>query len=70
VYRDGGISLAVFTKDNGNKSVKLQKSYKDKQTGKFVETNYFFLDELSRLATLIDTLLGKESEDNNDSIEF
>ena len=51
-------------------SVKIQKRYKDKQSGEWKDTNVYFADDLPRLRLVADKAFEfvalRESEDNSD----
>lgn len=51
-FRDKGISLTVWAGRNGSYQVKLEKSYKPKDSQEWKKTDSYFPDELERLEKL------------------
>ena len=52
-FRDRGIDVAVWTAKNGGYSFTFRKTYKNKQSGEYVETKYFYKEECERLIELL-----------------
>ena len=46
------VSMAVWNTD-GNISFSFQKSYKDKQSGEYKSTNFFYPDDMAKLQILV-----------------
>lgn len=60
VYRSGGVSVAVWkneTLQNGRTvpqfSVRIQKRFKDAESGEWKTTDYFFPEDLPRLELVV-----------------
>ncbi len=51
-FRDKGISLTVWPGRNGGYQVKVEKSYKPKDSPEWKKTDSYFPDELERLEKL------------------
>ena len=77
-YRCGTVRAAIWrdeTEDGGRlvvrHSIKIQKEYRDDKTGNWEQTNYFFVNELPKLARVaqkaFDFVELKESEDPSDA---
>jgi hypothetical protein len=59
VFRCGGVKAAVWAgtvKKNGKdvnvRRIRIQKSYKDKNTGEWVNTEWLFLEDLPKIAAV------------------
>jgi hypothetical protein len=52
-FRDRGIDVAVWSAKNGGYSFTIRKTYKNKQTGEYVETKYMYKEELEKLIELL-----------------
>jgi hypothetical protein len=51
-FRDKGISLTLWNSRNGGYQIKLEKSYKAKDSDEWKKTDSYFPDELERLEKL------------------
>ncbi len=51
-FRDKGISLSLWKSRNGGYQVKVEKSYKPKDSPEWKKTDSYFPDELERLEKL------------------
>lgn len=52
-FKNKGVSVAVWTAKNGGYSFSIQKRYKDKQSGEWKESRYYYKDELEALIELL-----------------
>jgi hypothetical protein len=52
-FRDRGIDVAVWSAKNGGYSFTVRKTYKNKQTGEYVETKYLYKEEVEKLIELL-----------------
>jgi hypothetical protein len=52
-FRDRGIDVAVWSAKNGGYSFTVRKTYKNKQTGEYVETKYLYKEEAEKLIELL-----------------
>jgi hypothetical protein len=52
-FRDRGVDVAVWPNKSGGYSFTFRKTYKNKQTGEYVETKYFYKEECERLIELL-----------------
>ena len=52
-FKNKGVSVAVWNTKNGGYSYSVQKRYKDKQTGEWKESRYWYKDELENLIELL-----------------
>jgi hypothetical protein len=52
-FRDRGIDVAVWPNKSGGYSFTFRKTYKNKQSGEYVETKYFYKEECERLIELL-----------------
>jgi len=72
-WKNKGIVLAAWETKNGGTSFSFQKSYKNKETGEWIETKTFFDEDLKILANLIEQALAwvhRAPEDlSNDDID-
>lgn len=57
-FKNKGVSVAVWNTKNGGYSFSLQKRYKDKQTGEWKESRYYYKDELESLIDLLKEAVG------------
>lgn len=52
-FKNKGVSVAVWAAKNGGYSFSLQKRYKDKQSGEWKESRYYYKDEIEGLIELL-----------------
>jgi hypothetical protein len=52
-FRDKGLDVAVWENRNGGYSFTFRKTYKNKESGQYVETKYFYKDDAERLIELL-----------------
>jgi len=52
-FKNKGVSVAVWNTKNGGYSFSLQKRYRDKQSGEWKESKYYYKDELEALIELL-----------------
>jgi hypothetical protein len=52
-FRDKGIDVAVWNAKNGGYSFTIRKTYKNKQSGEYVETKYMYKEECEKLIELL-----------------
>jgi hypothetical protein len=52
-FRDKGIDVAVWSAKNGGYSFTIRKTYKNKQSGEYVETKYLYKEECEKLIELL-----------------
>lgn len=52
-YKNKGVSVAVWTAKNGGYSFSIQKRYKDKQSGDWKESKYYYKEEVEGLIELL-----------------
>ena len=52
-FRDKGIDVAVWNAKNGGYSFTIRKTYKNKQSGEYVETKYLYKEECEKLIELL-----------------
>lgn len=52
-FRNNGIDIAAWENDRGGISFTLRKTYKNRETGEYKETKYFFLQDLKDFRDLI-----------------
>lgn len=52
-FRDKGIDVAVWPTKNGGYSFTVRKTYKNKESGQYVETKYFYKEECEKLIELL-----------------
>jgi hypothetical protein len=52
-FRDRGLDVAVWTAKNGGYSFTIRKTYKNKQSGEYVETKYMYKEECEKLIELL-----------------
>lgn len=52
-FRDKGVDVAVWTAKNGGYSFTIRKTYKNKETQQYVETKYYYKEELEKLIELL-----------------
>lgn len=52
-FKNKGVSVAVWNAKNGGYSFSIQKRYKDKQSGEWKESRYYYKDELEALIELL-----------------
>ena len=57
-WKNKGIVLAAWETKNGGTSFSFQKSYKNKETGEWIETKTYFDEDLKALASLIEQALA------------
>jgi len=76
-YKAGSVKAAVWKEEREESgrtvvrhSVRISKSYRDRQTGDWKETEYYFANDLPRLALVaqqaFEFVALKESEDDSD----
>jgi hypothetical protein len=52
-FRDKGVDVAVWNAKNGGYSFTIRKTYKNKQSGEYVETKYLYKEECEKLIELL-----------------
>jgi hypothetical protein len=52
-FRDKGVDVAVWNAKNGGYSFTIRKTYKNKQSGEYVETKYMYKEECEKLIELL-----------------
>lgn len=52
-FREKGVSVAIWENRNGGYSYSIQKRYKDKNTGEWKESRYWYKDEMAALIELL-----------------
>lgn len=52
-YKNKGVSVAVWEARNGGYSYSIQKRYKDKQSGDWKESKYYYKEEVEGLIELL-----------------
>lgn len=52
-FKNKGVSVAVWTNKQGGFSFSIGKRYKDKQTGEWKESRYYYKDEVEGLIELL-----------------
>lgn len=52
-FRDRGLDVAVWPTKNGGYSFTIRKTYKNKQSGEYVETKYLYKEECEKLIELL-----------------
>lgn len=52
-FKHKGVSVAVWNAKNGGYSFSIQKRYKDKQSGEWKESRYYFKEEIDGLIELL-----------------
>lgn len=52
-FRDKGLDVAVWENRNGGYSFTFRKTYKNKESGQYVETKYLYKDDAERLIELL-----------------
>jgi transposase len=52
-FRDRGVDVAVWTAKNGGYSFTIRKTYKNKETQQYIETKYYYKEELEKLIELL-----------------
>jgi hypothetical protein len=72
-WKNKGIKVAAWETKNGGTSFTFQKSYKNKETGEWIETKTYFDDDLKALASLIEQALAwvhRAPEENSSTDGF
>jgi len=52
-FKTKGVSVAVWNAKNGGYSFSIQKRYKDKQSGEWKESRYYYKEEVEALIELL-----------------
>lgn len=52
-FKNKGVSVAIWAAKNGGYSYSIQKRYKDKNTGEWKESRYWYKDEMASLIELL-----------------
>jgi len=52
-FRDRGLDVAVWPTKNGGYSFTVRKTYKNKESGQYVETKYLYKEECEKLIELL-----------------
>lgn len=52
-FRDRGLDVAVWPTKNGGYSFTVRKTYKNKESGQYVETKYMYKEECEKLIELL-----------------
>ena len=52
-FRDKGLDVAVWPTKNGGYSFTVRKTYKNKESGQYVETKYLYKEEVEKLIELL-----------------
>lgn len=52
-FKNKGVSVAVWNAKNGGYSFSIQKRYKDKQSGDWKESRYYYKEEMEGLIELL-----------------
>ncbi len=52
-FRDKGLDVAVWENRNGGYSFTFRKTYKNKESGQYVETKYLYKEDAERLIELL-----------------
>lgn len=52
-FKNKGVSVAVWNTKNGGYSYSVQKRYKDKQSGEWKESKYYYKEEVEGLIELL-----------------
>ena len=60
--KDKGTSIAIWETRNGGHSFSIQKRYKDKQTGEWKDSKYWFKEELESLIVMLKACLEYSSD--------
>jgi hypothetical protein len=64
-WRDRGIDIAAW-ESKGGFSFTFRKTYKDKTSGEYKESRYYYLEDLDRLALLLSEALSWAGEATDD----
>jgi len=60
-FRDKGLDVAVWENRNGGYSFTFRKTYKNKQSGEYVETKYIYKEEAEKLIELLQQAISYAS---------
>lgn len=60
-FRDKGVDVAVWPTKNGGYSFTIRKTYKNKQSGEYVETKYMYKEEAEKLIELLQQAISYAS---------
>jgi len=52
-FRDKGLDVSIWATKNGGYSFTFRKTYKNKQTGEYVETKYLYKEEAEKLIEML-----------------
>lgn len=52
-FKDRGVDVAVWTAKNGGYSFTIRKTYKNKETQQYIETKYYYKEEIEKLIELL-----------------
>lgn len=61
-YKDKGLSVAIWENRNGGYSYSIQKRYKDKQSGEWKESKYFYKEDVASLITMLQSAIDYASD--------
>jgi len=68
-FRDRGLDVAVWTAKNGGYSFTVRKTYKNKQSGEYVETKYLYKEEVEKLIELLQEAVKYASNRSEHDVE-
>lgn len=52
-FKHKGINVAVWRRDDGSESYSISKQYKDKNTGEWKDSRYWFKEEVIQLMNML-----------------
>jgi hypothetical protein len=68
-FREKGLDVAIWETKNGGFSFTIRKSYKDKASGEYKETKYFYKEEAQKLIELLQEAVKYASDRATDTHE-
>jgi hypothetical protein len=68
-FRDKGLDVAVWENRNGGYSFTFRKTYKNKESGQYVETKYFYKEDAERLIELLKQAVSYASNRADHDVE-
>lgn len=61
-FKDKGLQIAIWETKNGGYSFSISKRFKDKVSGDWKDSKYFFKSDLEALAPLIELAVGYSAD--------
>jgi hypothetical protein len=68
-FRDRGLDVAVWPTKNGGYSFTVRKTYKNKESGQYVETKYLYKEECEKLIELLQEAVKYASNRSEHDVE-